>query len=157
MLRLSKLTDYGTVLLAYLAQTPDSVHTAADVAEHTHLALPTVSKLLKLLARGGLVISYRGAHGGYTLARPADEITAVQIIDAIEGTFGITECSTEERQCNLEAVCAIGQNWQGINGYIREMLRSVTLEHLGGPAGASCAGISTVPVRSIARSASGVN
>ncbi len=157
MLRLSKLTDYGTVVLAFMAQDPEGVHTAADVAEKTHLALPTVSKLLKLLGRGGLVTSYRGAHGGYTLARPADEITAIQIIDAIEGTFGITECSVHERQCNLEAVCAIGQTWQGINGYIREMLKNVTLDHLAGSGDAPTASVSTVPVSAIARPASGVN
>ena len=75
MLRISKLTDYGTVILACLASQPDRLWTAAEVAERTHVGLPTVSKLLKKLQRSGLVISTRGSHGGYQLARPPGEIT----------------------------------------------------------------------------------
>src|SRR5918993_276859 len=92
VLRISKLTDYGTVILACLAGQPARLWTAAEVAECTRLALPTVSKLLKQLQRGGLVISTRGSHGGYQLARPASGITAAQILDALEGPVAITEC-----------------------------------------------------------------
>ncbi|HET8551556.1 MAG TPA: SUF system Fe-S cluster assembly regulator [Gammaproteobacteria bacterium] len=133
MLRLSKLTDYGTVVLAHMAAQPKVMHTASDLAARTHLALPTVSKLLKLFARGGLVHSYRGAQGGYKLARKPEEITAVQIIDAVEGPVAITECSVRDGLCNLEPVCAIGHNWQRISLSIREALKTVTLAELAGP------------------------
>ncbi|HET7370096.1 MAG TPA: SUF system Fe-S cluster assembly regulator [Gammaproteobacteria bacterium] len=133
MLRLSKLTDYGTVVLAHMAVQPKSVHTASDLAARTHLALPTVSKLLKLFAKGGLVESFRGAQGGYKLARKPQDITAVQIIDAVEGPVGITECSVRDGLCSLEPVCAIGHNWQRISLSIREALKTVTLAELSGP------------------------
>jgi FeS assembly SUF system regulator len=133
MLRLSKLTDYGTVVLAHMAARPTEVHAANELAASTHLALPTVSKLLKLFAKAGLVDSYRGAHGGYRLVREPDRITAVQIIDAVEGPVGITECSVSDGLCSLEPVCAIGHNWQRISLSIREALKTVTLAELAGP------------------------
>ena len=134
MLRLSKLTDYGTVVLAHMAREPESVHTAADVAEATHVAAPTVSKLLKLLTRGGLLVSQRGANGGYLLARAPEAISAVDIIDAIEGGFGITECAGDHSQCGLESHCDVGGAWQRINVAIRNALKGVTLHELARPA-----------------------
>ena len=133
MLRLSKLTDYGTVVLAEMARHPERHHSAAELATALHLAPPTVSKLLKAFTRGGLVTSQRGAKGGYSLARPADEITAVQIIDAIEGPVAITQCSMSHSRCGIEAVCGVGHNWQRISLAIRDALRTVTLAQLARP------------------------
>ena len=82
MLRISRLTDYATVILAALAGEPARVQTAAALAEQTHIAAPTVSKLLKQLQRSGLVVSTRGLHGGYHLARPPAQISAAAILDA---------------------------------------------------------------------------
>lgn len=131
MLRLSKMTDYGTVVLAALAREPETLHTAAELAEQTRLGLPTVSKLLKQLARGGLVRSTRGAHGGYSLARAPDAISAVEIIDAIEGPVALTECSEHAgNNCGLESICAVGSSWQRINFAIREALKAITLDTL---------------------------
>jgi FeS assembly SUF system regulator len=134
MLRLSKLTDYGTVILACMARSPGAVYTAAELAQVTHLAPPTVSKLLKQLSRGGLLESYRGAQGGYALARPAEEISAVAIIDALEGPVAITECSLDYTRCGIEPVCTIGHNWRRISLAIREALQGVTLAQLAQPA-----------------------
>ena len=140
MLRISRLTDYATIVLAHLARTPDQVQPAARVASLTHLALPTVSKLLKALARVELVTSFRGPQGGYTLARRPEQISAAQIIDAIEGPVAITQCSLEDSQCCIEAFCSIGQNWQHINRSIREALEGVSLAQLAGlPASATLA------------------
>lgn len=133
MLRLSKLTDYGTVVLAHMARTPEAVHTAADVASATHVAAPTVSKLLKLLTRGGLLVSQRGANGGYSLAREPEAISAVDVIDAIEGPVGLTACSQEEGLCDIETHCHIGSAWQRINGAIRAALKDVSLSELADP------------------------
>ncbi|MDH3768701.1 MAG: SUF system Fe-S cluster assembly regulator, partial [Gammaproteobacteria bacterium] len=102
MLRMSRLTDYGTVILAHLARDDSNgLHTTSHVAEQTHLASTTVSKLLKMLTRAGLISSFRGATGGYRLARPASEISAAQIIDALEGPVSITECSAQTHSCDL--------------------------------------------------------
>lgn len=133
MLRLSKMTDYGTVVLAHMARTPEAVHTAADVAGATHVAAPTVSKLLKLLTRGGLLVSQRGANGGYSLARKPESISAVDVIDAIEGPVGLTACSQEEGNCDIETHCHIGSAWQRINGAIRDALKNVSLSELADP------------------------
>ena len=133
MLRLSKLTDYGTVVLAGMAQAPDQTFTAAGLSESTHLPVATVRKLLKLLNRGKVLNSRRGAHGGYTLARSPRDINAVEIIDAIEGPFSITECAGHPGMCSLEPVCAVGHNWQRINLSIRAALCEVTLDQLARP------------------------
>jgi FeS assembly SUF system regulator len=132
MLRMSKLTDYGTLILSQLAASGDEPASAGFVAGETHLALPTVSKLLKALTRSGLVVSTRGSHGGYSLARAPGEITAADIIDALEGPVAITECSAQEGACNLEAYCRVGHAWQRINRSIREALKAITLADLQG-------------------------
>lgn len=133
MLRLSKLTDYGTVVLAEMARDPQRLYSAGELATALHLAAPTVSKLLKQFAKAGLVSSQRGAKGGYSLARPAEDITAVHIIDAIEGPVAITQCSMSHSRCGIEAVCGIGHNWQRISLAIRDALKGVTLAQLARP------------------------
>ena len=127
MLRISKLTDYGTVLLAHLAGNPDEVCSAAEIAARTGISLPTASKLLKSLARNGLVTSTRGANGGYKLARDASAISAAEIIDALEGPVSITECSAMDSHCDFESVCNVGNAWQRINVAIRRALEDVNL------------------------------
>ena len=130
MLRISKLTDYGTVLLAHLARNQDEVCSAADLAARTGISLPTASKLLKSLARNGLVTSTRGANGGYTLARDAGAISAAEIIDALEGPVSITECSASDSQCDIAEACGVGNAWQRINVAIRDALGEVSLVDL---------------------------
>jgi FeS assembly SUF system regulator len=130
MLRMSKLTDYGTMVLAQLATTSARLATAGQVADATRIAQPTVSKLLKALARAGLVVSERGAAGGYALARPPEQISAADIIDALEGPVAITECSAAGSACDLEQFCRVGNAWQIINQSIRHALRQVSLTDL---------------------------
>ncbi len=132
MLRISKLTDYATVILADLSRAPAGLRTASEVSQHTRLALPTVSKLLKTLQHAGLVTSTRGAHGGYTLARAPDTITAAEILDALEGPVAITECSALHSHCGIEHVCGVGRAWQKVNSAIRRALNDITLAQLAG-------------------------
>lgn len=127
------MTDYGVVLLARMAREPGRLFTAHALAEQTRIAAPTVAKLLKSLAGAGLLESRRGAQGGYHLARTPDRISAVEIIDAIEGPVALTECASEASQCSIETGCAVGHNWQRINEGIRRALESVTLESLTRP------------------------
>lgn len=130
MLRISRLTDYGTVVLAQLAEQPGGFASAAELAQTTGLGLPTVSKLLKNLAKSGLVDSARGSHGGYRLARDAARISAADVIDALEGPVSITDCSAHDRRCELEATCTVGGTWQRINHAIRQALDEISLADL---------------------------
>lgn len=132
MLRISKLTDYATVILAQLAAQPAHRFTAAQIAADTRLAAPTVSKLLKQLHRRGLVASTRGLHGGYLLARPAAEITAAQILDALEGPVAITECASSASHCCIANTCLVSKSWQRINLAVRRSLQEITLLELAG-------------------------
>ncbi|HUN27597.1 MAG TPA: SUF system Fe-S cluster assembly regulator [Steroidobacteraceae bacterium] len=132
MLRISKLTDYATVILATLAAEPARVQTATALAECTHIQAPTVSKLLKQLQRAGLVSSTRGLHGGYQLSRPAAEISAAAILDALEGPLALTDCSAGHGQCGIEETCRVGRVWQRLNLAIRRSLYEVTLAQLAG-------------------------
>lgn len=132
MLRISKLTDYATLILAHLAADPERRFTAGQIAAETGLAAPTVSKLLKQLHRSALVQSTRGLHGGYLLARPAAEITAVHILDALEGPVALTECAGAASQCCLEQKCLVGRAWQRVSRAIRRSLQEITLLELAG-------------------------
>ena len=134
MLRVSKLTDYATVVMTGLAEAPDTVHSAQGLAERVRLEVPTVSKLLKQLAHAGLVASFRGAHGGYRLARAPGDITIADIVHAMEGPFGMTECSAHSGACGHEPHCAVRGNWRKISLAIETALKSVTLADMLAPA-----------------------
>lgn len=132
MVRLSKLTDYGLVLMSRLAQsTSPSYRTARDLAMELQLPLPTVSKLLKELLQRGLLVSHRGIRGGYSLAREPRKIGLAEIITALEGPIALTECSTDiTGLCQLETCCAIRQNQQIISQAVRSVLEKLTLSDL---------------------------
>lgn len=130
MLRMSKLTDYGIVVMTHLASEPERPHTAAELALETQMNQPTVSKILKVLTREGLLASYRGAKGGYRLVRSAGEITMAEIIDALEGPIAITECSSQAGICDQESHCSVRTNWQWINHIIHKALDGVTLAEM---------------------------
>jgi len=132
MLRISKLTDYATVVLATLASDPERLQTAAALATRTRIAAPTVSKLLKQLHHAGLVVSTRGLHGGYQLARPATQISVAAILDALEGPITLTDCSAGHGQCGIEETCRVSRAWQRLNLVIRRSLHEVTLAQLCG-------------------------
>lgn len=127
MLRVSKLTDYATVVMTCLAHAPESVHSAVELAERAHLELPTASKLLKTLSHAGLVESFRGVRGGYRLARAPQKITIADVVAAMEGPFGMTECSAHAGLCGHEPHCSVRGNWRRISDAIETALRGVTL------------------------------
>lgn len=133
MLRVTKLTDYATVVLTTLAAAPGRVHSASELAEIARLELPTVSKVLKPLAQAGLVESFRGANGGYRLARAAQQISLIEVVEAIEGPVGMTECSGEHSSCELESHCGVRGNWRHINDVVADALRGVSLAQMLAP------------------------
>ena len=132
MLRVTRLTDYATVVLTVLAARPDAVLSASELAERAGLEVPTVSKLLKPLAQAGLVEGFRGAHGGYRLARPADAISLVEIVEAMEGPLAMTECSLDHGECGISGQCGVRGNWRRINDVGAAALRSVSLAQMLG-------------------------
>ncbi|HET6631163.1 MAG TPA: SUF system Fe-S cluster assembly regulator [Rhodanobacteraceae bacterium] len=149
MLRVSRLTDYATLLMTCLAETPAEVASAAQLAERARLEAPTVSKLLKLLGHAGLVESFRGATGGYRLARPAGEISIAEVVEAVDGPIGMTECGIAAGQCDRESWCGVRLNWQDINARVDATLRAVSVADMSrAPAGRDTINI---PVSSIAR------
>ena len=133
MLRVSKLTDYATVVMTALAQAEDELVSAVVLAERARLEQPTVAKVLKLLAQAGLVASQRGAAGGYRLAHAPDAITVADIVGAIEGPFGMTECSVHSGLCDHELHCGVRGNWKRISQAVEAALRAVTLADMLAP------------------------
>lgn len=134
MLRISKLTDYGTVVMATLAEADDEKLSASKLAEITHLEVPTVAKVLKLLATAGLVESFRGVQGGYRLARAPGEISVADMVRAIEGPIALTECSVETGLCSYEARCCLRGNWQRIGQVVESALERLSLGDMLPPA-----------------------
>ncbi len=149
MIRLSRLSDYGIVLMAHLAgMGEEGPHNAREVAAEAHLPLPVVSKLLKALAREGLLVSHRGAKGGYTLARPPAEISAAEMIAALEGPIGLTECTVHPGACTQEASCYVREPWQRINSVVRDALADVSLADLAQPPRRATPGAVHLPLAS---------
>lgn len=133
MLRLSKLADYGTVIIVHLAHRQPTQLSAKEIANEIHIPLPTVAKILKLFTHAGLLTSTRGAKGGYTLARDADDISVTDIIQAVDGATGLTECSIHVGECQIETVCQLRSNWQLINNVVNQALSNITLKQLAQP------------------------
>jgi FeS assembly SUF system regulator len=137
MFRMSKMTDYGLVLLTELAREEGhATLTARELAERTRVPLPSVSKVLKGLQGAGVLVSHRGATGGYGLARPAGAIPLTQIITALEGPVALTECvqhAAGEAACELESVCRVAGHWRVINQAIQDALGRLTLADLCAP------------------------
>jgi len=119
--------------MACLARHPAEVLAAAAVAGETRLESPTASKLLKRLARAGLVESFRGAAGGYRLARPAEDISLAEIVEALDGPIGLTACRIGRSGCERQSYCAVSQGWQGVGAAIDNALRTVSLADMASP------------------------
>ena len=128
MLRISKITDYGTLLMGQMSLQPERVHTANELALLLGLGLPTVSRILKALARHGLLVAVRGLYGGYSLSRSPQSISMADIVDALEEQpFGMTQCSASTGLCDRETSCGVRASWQGINRIVRRALEDVSV------------------------------
>ena len=131
MIKMSKETDYGVVLLAHFASDDRQLRQSArQIASETQLSLPMVSKVLKILARQGLLVSRRGVKGGYSLARPADRISVVEIIHAVEGPIAMTECIESPGECCHEPLCQLQSNWRKINEAVTQALSGIKLSDM---------------------------
>jgi len=133
MLRLSKLADYGALVLDYLQAHRDDYVSASEIASCYDFGNATVSKILKLLQNAGLVLSVRGTQGGYKLAKDPKEISIARVIQALEGQPVLTVCCDNNRHCSHDTKCTLKGNWQKINGIVMQILEEVTLADMSGP------------------------
>jgi FeS assembly SUF system regulator len=134
MFRLNKLTDYAIVLMTHIASNSEpSLHSARELSKGTQLPEPTVGKILRELLDHGLVVSHRGAKGGYALARGAEEISVAEIISAFEGPVGFTECNTTPGCCDLEPSCTIRYNSGVIGRTLQNALGNIRLSDMARP------------------------
>jgi FeS assembly SUF system regulator len=131
MLRVTKLADYGIIIMTSFASRGDKAYNARDIAALTRLPQPVVSKVLKSLAKAGLLASQRGTKGGYSLAHPPQSITIASVIRALEGPIAVTECNDQiHGDCELEIRCPVRTNWHLINQAIFEALERITLSEM---------------------------
>jgi FeS assembly SUF system regulator len=134
MIKLSRMADYGVILMVQLARAGEQVTTASELTESTGLPGPTVSKLLKQLSRAGLLDSQRGTNGGYTLSLSARDISVSDIVSALDGPIALTECMTADGAvCEIEALCPTRTNWRQINNALVEALDRVSLAEMARP------------------------
>ena len=143
MLRLTKKADYGLMALKYLAeqtaahagqpQLNHGAQSAKDIAEAYHIPPQLLAKILQTLAKGGLLVSHAGTNGGYSLARPASEITAFEVIRAIDGPLFITSCITIHGTCDLESHCTIKEPLRKVNDSIKDLLSAIRVADLIDP------------------------
>ena len=128
MFRLNRLTDYAVVVMTQMAHDRRDVRTAPQISQSTGIPLPTVAKLLSALARDGLVVSQRGAAGGYTLRRAPEEVPVAAIIQALEGPIALTACvQGSDEHCEVASLCPMQGNWNKVNLAIRTALEQVSL------------------------------
>lgn len=134
MIKLNRITDYAVVVLAQMARDPERLVTAPQLSQDSAVPLPTVSKLLKELARADVLISHRGANGGYTLARTPEDISVLEIVGALEGPVALTSCVEDsEDDCSVESLCPMRGNWNKVNSAIRAALSGVSLADMALP------------------------
>ncbi|MDF1793705.1 MAG: SUF system Fe-S cluster assembly regulator [Thalassobaculaceae bacterium] len=134
MLRLNRMTDYAIVILGHMAHDIGRVRTAAALSDSTSVPLPSVSKVLKIMAHSTLVTAHRGAKGGYSLDRPASAVTMTEIIQALEGPIALTACvDGAEESCEVENSCFMRGNWNRVNAAIHAALDAVTLADMMDP------------------------
>ena len=130
MLRMSKMTDYGIVLMSYLASKTQQQHSAHTLSDAVKVPLPTVRKVLKALCHANLLRSERGAQGGYNLTRSPKNISVAEIITALEGPIALTECVSDESHCEQESHCDVQTNWTQINNAVYHALDEVKLSNM---------------------------
>jgi FeS assembly SUF system regulator len=134
MIILSKLADYSVIVATHLAAFPDRQITASTIATETRLPQATVAKVLKALAHAGLVTAARGASGGYRLARDAAAISVAEVVAAIDGDIGLTQCSVHVEECARTSYCPTRPHWAAINRAVGEALAAVSLDAMLTPA-----------------------
>lgn len=127
MLRITKESEYAFLLLGELIDIGGVPKSAAYLAQRTGIAAPITGKVLKRLVSHRVLVSTRGARGGYQLARSPEQISALEVVQAIEGTPELVDCIGVKRDCKFIGQCRISPFWQQLNSQITQMLAASTL------------------------------
>ena len=128
MIKLSKMTDYGVVIMSEMGRIENRILTAPDLSLYTGLPVPTAAKILRVLAKNNLLSSIRGAHGGYRLDRKPSQISIAEIVRVLEGPVAVTSCvDTSHDDCSVEQCCPMRGGWEKINRAINAAMEEVTL------------------------------
>jgi FeS assembly SUF system regulator len=130
MIILSKLADYGVIVATHLAAHPERQTNAAAIAAATRLPPATVAKLLKAMAHAGLLTATRGAAGGYRLARRPAAISVAEVVAAIDGDIGMTQCSVHDADCERTTYCPTRPHWAAINRAVGTALSAISLDDM---------------------------
>ena len=131
MLKLSKKADYGLIAVRHLAERPPSLACSAkDIARAYGIPAELLAKILQKLVKNGLLISQHGTNGGYALAKPPSQITAFEVIRAIEGPLFITSCVTDHRECGQMLKCTVREPLRHVNETLVKALSAVTISSL---------------------------
>ena len=131
MLRLSKKADYALMAMKHLAQHAGAPSTSArEIAEQYDIPIELMAKVLQRLVRAGLLVSTQGTRGGYTLSRPSSSVSIADVIQAIDGPFTVTACSTEKNDCEQYSKCSIRDPLWQIRERIAEALGTVTIAEM---------------------------
>ena len=131
MIKLSRMSDYAVVVLEALSRPANDAMSASEIATLVKLPEPTVAKVLKQMASGGLVTSSRGVNGGYAIARKADDISIFDIVSVIEGRLGLTACvDGASEPCALEGSCAMNGRWNIVNTAVRKAFTDISLAQM---------------------------
>jgi Rrf2 family protein len=131
MLKLTKKADYGLIALKFLAEHPERpALSAKDVADTYGIPAQLLAKILQQLTRAGILRSQAGMNGGYALARDARQISAFEVILAIDGPFFITSCTKGETGCELGLSCTIKEPLARVNDTIAGVLKSLSIQDL---------------------------
>src|SRR5689334_24688755 len=133
MLRLSKKADYALIAMKHLAQKHRATSTSArEIAEQYDIPIELMAKVLQRLVRTGLLVSTQGTRGGYTLSRSSAAISVADVIQAIDGPFTVTACSTEKNDCEQYSKCSIRDPLWQIRERIVAALGTVTMAEMAG-------------------------
>ena len=131
MLRLSKKADYALMAVRHLACRAGSPSTSArEIAEQYDIPLELMAKVLQRLVRAGLLVSTQGTRGGYALSRSSALISVADVIQAIDGPFTVTACSSENSDCEQYSKCSIRDSLWQIRERIAATLGTVTMAEM---------------------------
>jgi Rrf2 family protein len=132
VIRLTKRTDYGLMAIRHLSLLPGGGYRSArEIAAEHGIPTALMAKLMQRLARKGLVASHHGTKGGYQIARPASQISLWDVIEAIEGPGGLTECQLPGHgDCPQENTCTVQSPLRAVQRKIVEVLGRTTLGDL---------------------------
>ncbi|MCH8883919.1 MAG: Rrf2 family transcriptional regulator [SAR324 cluster bacterium] len=131
MLKFSKKVDYGLILLSKLRNEPSSA-SAREIAARYRLPLPMVANILKQLTSAGILVSTRGAQGGYELARDASRISLADVVRALDAPFSLVDCTSEHLSCRFAAFCPTHDPIQKVQRRFQEFMAAYKIEEIIG-------------------------